>query len=233
MHIRDFPLAAQHPSHPTPPPKKPQIELLSTWRRKEGISTWLAVKGSERNDLGLAELLLFLSRNLGGTGMPCPPGLKDLRASQSCEYSHHQECPSWLGNGGCSQTHCSRVAAPLHTWSDVCGQEGKWESTIKGPLLTGQARLMDSKGGGLMRGWTAKEIGWLAPGREEPDATGDKGHRACLFLLPSCSRPCFVLRANERWDWPLCAGRSRIFLPILQISQLRLSEGKPHKQRAL
>lgn len=48
------------------------------------------------------------------------------------------------------------------------------------------------------------------------------GHGAPF--LPSC----LIFRAGDHWDWSLCAGQSRIFLPILQISQLRLSEEKSH-----
>lgn len=53
-----------------------------------------------------------------------------------------------------------------------------------------------------------------------------------LSLCPPFSfflhRPCLVLRASNCWDWPLCAGGPRTFLPIRQIRQLRLHEVHSH-----
>lgn len=43
-----------------PSPKQSKTKLLSTWGRKEGISTRLGVKGSARIQLGLADILLLL-----------------------------------------------------------------------------------------------------------------------------------------------------------------------------
>lgn len=116
------------------------------------------------------------------------------------------------------------MAAPLHTWSDVCRREGEvWGSTFEGLLLNAETKLMNAKGRGLLWGWMANEVGWVAP-RRAGKMSLEEGHRA---RSPFC---CLVFRVSDCWDWSLCAGQSRTFLPILQISQMRLSEEKSHSR---
>jgi len=52
----------------------------------------------------------------------------------------------------------------------------------------------------------------------------EEGHRARSPFS------CLVFRISDCWDWSLCAGQLRTFLPILQIRQLRLTEEKSHSR---
>ena len=116
------------------------------------------------------------------------------------------------------------MAAPLYTWSDVCSREGEaWGSTFESLLLNAETRLMNAKGGGLLWGWMAKEVGWVTP-RRAGKVSLEEGHRARSPFS------CLVFRVSDCWDWSLCAGQSRTFLPMLQIRQLRLTEEKPHSR---
>lgn len=127
------------------PPCPHQNPFLFTWRRKKVISTWL-VKVSERNQLGLGELLLFFPGNSQGPGTPCPPSSKGLGAGRPCQHSNDQECPRLLSISG-----AFRLTLP--GWQFLCtrgvmstaGRGDAWESTLKGALLTGQTRLMIQK----------------------------------------------------------------------------------------
>lgn len=112
-------------------------------------------------------------------------------------------------------------------WSDVCRREGEvWGSTFEGLLLNAETKLMNAKGGGLLWGWMANEVGWVAP-RRAGKMSLEEGHGA---RSPFC---CLVFRVSDCWDWSLCAGQSRTFLTILQVSQLRLSEEKSHSREPL
>lgn len=148
------------------PPCPHQNPFLFTWRRKKVISTWL-VKVSERNQLGLGELLLFFPGNSQGPGTPCPPSSKGLGAGRPCQHSNDQEeCPRLLSISGCFQTHSAWVAVPLHTWSDVHGGARRRLGVHpQGRPFNWADKTHDSKEGGLIWGWTANEIGCVAPRR--------------------------------------------------------------------
>lgn len=139
---------------PPPPPSIPKPNpLLFIWRRKEITATRL-VKVSERNQLGRASA--FISWKVGGGG-----GLGGLEL-------HVFLVRKTLGasappiNTAMTKKNAPRCWAlvsvlrlTLPGWQLLCtcgvmsvGGREAWESALKGPLLTGQARLMNSKGEG-------------------------------------------------------------------------------------
>ena len=130
----------------------------------------------------------ILAGNFGRPGIPSHPSLQDLGASQFCPYRNDQECPGCWVFSGCSQTHSAWVSAPLHTWSAVCRQEGRPGNPPLGAPPTWAGKTKKSKRRGLMGGWAANDIGWVAPwwggARKSQMPMEAMGTKPFSFLFP-------------------------------------------------
>lgn len=130
-------------SLPQIPPLPPiQQNKTSLYLEEEGvIFTWLGrwgvVKGSEKIQLALTKLLLvFFLEFFWGAGR-----VLEFHVLLALSTQQRPRMPTCWAAAGLPRLTLSGGSSFAHV-DDVCG----WDPTLKGPLLTGQARLTESNG---------------------------------------------------------------------------------------